>query len=77
MQPDLTFDFYQIVMWDDMRYRVSRLTLSKVGRPDLLSRDAGGRWCWRPKPEKSESWETAQNACLSLSEALTQHGVIG
>lgn len=78
--PDYAFDFYQIDFWDDMRYRVRRMHVSgKSSQTNhhYLSRDPGGAWTWSADRDQSESWEAVQNACLSLSEALTQHGVIG
>jgi len=88
MLPDLTFDFYEIVRWDDSRYRVQRsrpavqviseghATFSVSVSVDYLSRSAGGDLLWHPDLERSDSWQEVQEAALSLIHCLNQHEVI-
>lgn len=75
--PDPSFDHYQIDIWDDMVYRVKRIIGSTFPKSSYLCRDKGGAWCWQQDLSLAETWETVQNACASLAECLTQHGVIG
>jgi len=86
MLPDLTFGFYEIVRWDDSRYRVLRLRpptqviserhATTVSVVDYLSRGADGEFLWHPYLERSDSWREVQEAALSLIHCLNQHEVI-
>ena len=82
MLPDRAFDFYEIAMWDDLRYRVRRTYIRGKGehaveRHHYLTRDAGGGFIWVDEPEKAEAWEAVQAGALSLIWVLNQHGVNG
>ena len=77
-QPELkidpAFDDYQICMWNDLRYRVKRVSTRGT---DYLARNNGGEFVWQKSAANADHWEAVQDAALSLAQCLNQHGVIG